>query len=163
VSIFKLNADSLSSLDRLSITVTSILVSFSLPSTLIAEANNALSGENMLPSVQGAGSDGSCPSWIGIGLDEASGNKTEIACIETILEGCKPFNYSLGYILGSLRISINGPTGEGACSVNMYYEIERGQSNMTCMIPLGYLPSWTNWKRGDGLDSINQIVKYCNN
>jgi len=56
-------------------------VSFSLPSTIIAEGDNTLIGKNMLPSVQGAGSDGSCPSWIGIGLDEASGNKTEIACI----------------------------------------------------------------------------------
>lgn len=147
----------------LSITVTTILVSFSLPSTIIAEANNTLSGENILPSVQGEGSNRSCPSWIGIALDEASGNKTEIACVETILEGCKPSNYSLGYILGSLRISINGPSGEGNCSVNMYYEIERGQSNMTCVIPIDYLPSWTNWKRGDGLDSIDQIIKYCNN
>lgn len=147
----------------LSITVTSILVSFSLPSTLIAESNNTLSGENMVPSVQGAGSDGSCPSWIGIALDEASGNKTEIACVETMLHGCRPSNYSLGYILGSLRIFINGPSSEGDCSVNLYYEIERGQSNMTCVIPIDYLPSWTNWKRGDGLDSIDQIIKYCNN
>lgn len=143
--------------------IVTMLGSVPLLSPLIAEGDNTLTGKNISPSFQEAGSDVSCPSWIGIGLDEASGNKTEIACIETILEGCKPFNYSLGYILGSLRISINGPTGEDACSVNMYYEIERGQSNMTCVIPIDYLPSWTNWKRGDGLDSINQIVKYCNN
>ena len=68
----------------------------------------------------------------------------------------------LWYILGSMRVSINGAIIDGdACSLSLEYEIERGQTNMTCMIPLVKMSSWTNWKRGDGYDAIEQISKYC--
>lgn len=104
----------------------------------------------------------SCSTWVGIALEEESENDTDISCLQKVLEECRPFDVSLGYILGSMRISIKGVTIDGgACSLNLQYEIERGQTNMTCMIPLAKMPSWTNWKRGDGFDAIEQINRYC--
>lgn len=103
-----------------------------------------------------------CSTWVGIAPEEGSENDTDISCLEKVLEKCQPFDVSLGYILGSMRVSIKGLTNDGgACSLNLEYEIERGQTNMTCMIPLAKMSSWTNWKRGDGYDAIEQISKYC--
>ena len=103
-----------------------------------------------------------CSTWIGIALEEGSENDTDISCLQKVLGECRPFDVSLGYILGSMRVSIKGAIIDGgACSLNLEYEIERGQTNMTCMIPLVKMSSWTNWKRGDGYDAIEQISKYC--
>jgi hypothetical protein len=102
-----------------------------------------------------------CSTWVGIAPEEGSGNNTDISCIEKIFEKCQPFDVLLGYTVGSMRVSIKGQTNDGACSLSIEHEIEMGLTNMTCMIPQTKMSSWTNWKRGEGLDAVEQIVNYC--
>ena len=103
-----------------------------------------------------------CSTWIGFAPEGSSENNTDIACMQQVLNKCQPFDVALGYVLGSLRVSIKGVINDGGnCSLNLQHEIERGQTKMTCMIPLAKMSTWTNWKRGDGLDAVEQIIKYC--
>jgi hypothetical protein len=103
-----------------------------------------------------------CSTWIGIALEEGSENNPDIRCLERVLERCRPFEATLGYVLGSMRISINGlSNGRDNCILSLGYEIERGQTNMTCTIPITKISTWTNWKGGDGLDAVDQIRNYC--
>ena len=99
---------------------------------------------------------------MGVAPEGGSENNTDIPCMQKVLDKCQPFDVVVGYVLGSMRISIKGLTNDGAnCSLNVEHEIERSQTNMTCMIPLTKISTWTNWKRGDGLDAVEQIIKYC--
>ena len=103
-----------------------------------------------------------CSTFVGVAPEGGSENNTDIPCMQKVLDKCQPFDVVVGYVLGSMRISIKGLTNDGAnCSLNVEHEIERGQTNMTCMIPLAKMSTWTNWKRGDGLDAVEQIIKYC--
>jgi hypothetical protein len=103
-----------------------------------------------------------CSTWIGIASEGSSENNTDIACMQKVLNKCQRFDVALGYVLGSMRVSIKGAiNNSGNCSLNLQHEIERGLTKMTCMIPLAKMSTWTNWKRGDGLDAVEQIIKYC--
>ena len=103
-----------------------------------------------------------CSTFVGVAPEGGSENNTDIACMQKFLDKCQPFDLVVGYVLGSMRISIKGLTNDGAnCSLNLQHEIERGQTKMTCMIPLANMSTWINWKRGDGLDAVEQIIKYC--
>jgi hypothetical protein len=103
-----------------------------------------------------------CSTWIGIAPEGSSENNTDIACMQKVLNKCQRFDVALGYVLGSMRVSIKGVINDGGnCSLNLQHEIERGLTKMTCMIPLATMSTWTNWKRGDGLDAVEQIIKYC--
>ena len=103
-----------------------------------------------------------CSTFVGISPEDGSENNTDIPCIQKVLDECQPFDVVLGYVLGSMRISIKGETNEGGgCSLNVEHEIERSQTNMTCTIPYTKISAWTIWKRGDGLDAVEQIIKYC--
>ena len=100
-----------------------------------------------------------CPTTTGIAPEESENNSTDIECLQNVFESCQPFDAFLGYVLGSLRVSIKGITN-GDCYLNLGHEIERGQTNLSCTIPLDKISTWTNWKRGDGFDAIDQIAKY---
>ena len=104
-----------------------------------------------------------CSTWVGIAPEGSPGNNTDdISCIEKVFEKCQPFDVSLGYTVGSMRVSVKGQTNDGySCSLSVEHEIEMGLTNMTCMIPLTQMVGWTNWKKGEGLDAIEQIVNYC--
>jgi hypothetical protein len=103
-----------------------------------------------------------CSTFVGIAPESGSDNNTDIQCIQKVLDKCQPFDLVVGYVLGSMRISIKGLTNDGTnCSLNIEHEIERSQTDMTCMIPHTKISIWTNWKRGDGFDAIEQIIKYC--
>jgi hypothetical protein len=103
-----------------------------------------------------------CSTFVGVAPEGGSDNNTDIQCIQKVLDKCQPFDLVVGYVLGSMRISIKGLTNDSAnCSLNVEHEIERSQTNMTCMIPHTKISTWTNWNRGDGLDAIEQIIKYC--
>jgi len=103
-----------------------------------------------------------CSTFVGVAPEGGSENNTDIPCMQKVLDKCQPFDLVVGYVLGSMRISIKGLTNDGAnCSLNLQHEIERGQTKMTCMIPLANMSTWINWKRGDGLDAVEQIIKYC--
>jgi hypothetical protein len=106
-------------------------------------------------------SNETCSTWIGIAPEESSENNTDIPCLQRVLEKCQPFNASLGYVLGSMTISIKGLTGEGACTLSVVHEIEMGESKMICIVPQGKMSAWTNWKRGDGTDATEGILDYC--
>jgi len=134
-----------------SINVTNITSSTTL-STLPGDMNKNFS--------QTGARSKACPIFIGIAPEEGQNNLTEIRCIEKILENCQRFDTSFGYVVGSLKVSIKGIT-DNDCHISLLYEVERGQSNMTCTIPLDRLPDWINWKRGDGFDAIDDIAKYC--
>src|SRR5262245_58643691 len=105
-----------------------------------------------------------CSTWIGVAVEEGLENNTDIPCLQTVFEKCQPFDTTLGYALGSRRVLVRRLTNDGSdCSLNLAYEIEMGGSNLTCTIPLAKMSTWTNWKRGDGLDAVDQINKdYCN-
>ena len=82
--------------------------------------------------------------------------------MQKVLDKCQPIDVTLGYVLGSMRVSIKGVTNDGGdCSLKIEHEIERGQKEMTCMIPHAEMSTWTYWKRGDGLDAVEQIISYC--
>lgn len=49
-----------------------------------------------------------CPSFIGIAPEEGQSNLTETKRIEKMLENCQRFDASLGYVVGSLKVSIKG-------------------------------------------------------
>lgn len=103
-----------------------------------------------------------CSTFVGVAPEAGSENNTDIPCMQKVLDKCQPFDVVVGYVLGSMRISIKGVTNNGAdCSLNVEHEIERSQTNMTCTIPHTKISAWTNWKRGDGLDAVEQIIKYC--
>ena len=103
-----------------------------------------------------------CSTFVGVAPEGGSENNTDIPCLQKVLDKCQPFDLVVGYVLGSMRISIKGLTNDSAnCSLNVEHEIERSQTNMTCMIPHTKISTWTNWKRGDGLDAVEQIIKYC--
>ena len=121
--------------------------------TKYVNSTNASAHENYIET---------CSTFVGISSEDGSENNTDIPCIQKVLDECQPFDVVLGYVLGSMRISIKGETNEGGgCSLNVEHEIERSQTNMTCTIPYTKISAWTNWKRGDGLDAVEQIIKYC--
>ena len=82
--------------------------------------------------------------------------------MQKVLNKCQPFDVALGYVLGSMRVSIKGVINDSDnCSLNLQHEIERGQTNMTCTIPLSKMSTWTNWKKGDGFNAVDEISNYC--
>jgi len=101
-----------------------------------------------------------CPTWVGIASELTQNNGSEINCLQNIFQSCQPFNVTLGYGLGSLGVSIKGII-DGDCRIGLEHEIERGLTNMSCTIPLDSMSAWKNWKRGDGLDAVSDIAKYC--
>lgn len=139
-----------------------ILVISLVPLALATSSGNDTSNATSASELQN--NKETCSTWVGIAPEEGSENNTEIPCLQKVLDKCQPFDVTLGYLLGSMRVSIKGVTNNGSnnCSLNLQHEIERGQTNMTCMVPLARLSSWTNWKRGDGPDAVDQIIKYCN-
>jgi hypothetical protein len=141
------------------LTFSSILFGISIPHYL-AETFSISKMNNQNFSISNL--QGNCSTWIGIAPEEGSENSTDIVCLNKVLERCQPFNATLGYVLGSMRVSILGLKGDSQCLLGLLYEIEGGQSNLTCSIPLAKIPAWTNWKRGDGLDTLDQIRNdYC--
>jgi len=137
-----------------------------IPLSLSINATNVTSSQSssILPGDMNKSSSQalytSCPSFIGIAPEEGQSNSTEIKCIEKMLESCQRSDTSLGYVVGSLKVSIKG-IGDNDCRISLLYDVERGQSNMTCTIPVDRMPDWRNWKRGDGFDAIDDITKYC--
>ena len=103
-----------------------------------------------------------CSTFVGVAPEGGSENNTDVPCMQKVLDKCEPFDVVIGYVLGSMRISIKGITNYGAdCSLNIEHEIERSQTNMTCTNPHTKIPAWTSWRRGDGLDEVEQIIQYC--
>lgn len=103
-----------------------------------------------------------CSTFVGVAPEGGSENNTGIPCLQKVLDKCQPFDVVVGYVLGSMRLSIKGLANDSAnCSLNIEHEIERSQNHMTCMIPHTKISTLTNWKRGDGLDAVEQIIKYC--
>lgn len=132
--------------------------------TLLPTAFSSNNVTNQSVSFSGFQEPGrTCSTWVGIAPEGGSGNNTDdISCIEKVFEKCQPFDVLLGYTVGSMRVSIKGQTNDSySCSVSIEYEIEMGLTNMTCMIPLTKMSGWTNWKKGEGLDALEQIVNYC--
>lgn len=139
--------------------VSNILIPLSVEATSSQNAS-ILSGSRNQSSLRAGSQAGTCPTSIGIAPEADQNNLIEIGCVAKVFQNCQRFDTSLGYVLGSLRVSIKGISGND-CHIDLLYEVERGQSNMTCLIPLDRKPLWSNWKRGDGFDAIDDIINYC--
>ena len=144
-----------------SIALLAILIGvLALPHTWAKLSNNVTMDRN---SADFQARNETCSTWVGIPLEEGSENNTDIPCLQKLLEKCQPFDVALGYVLGSMRVSIKGLNSSSGdnCFLSLKHEIERGETNMTCTIPLAAMSTWTSWKRGDGIDAVDQISNYC--
>jgi hypothetical protein len=124
--------------------------------TAIADDNGTL-----LRNMTKSNSRSICSPIVGVPSVLGTENNTDVLCVEQLLNRCQPFKVLLMYTTGSINLAIEGLSVDLKCSIQLTQEIEMGQSNIRCLIPPVQISNWSNWKRGDGLDAIDEISTYC--